>query len=427
MAKTIRNAKIESRTARAKLPSKSRPHWQLLEEGLHLGYRKPLAGTGSWIVRVRVGAGYRESVIGPADDFSDADGTAILNWSQAQAKARAMMVELAQRATGSTGKGFTVQDAVDLYLGDYEAGKTRHGGKDLTGVRTAINAFIVPTLGKIECAKLTRDEIEKWRDALVKRPPRRRSMKGTVKHRDVDLEDIDTKRKRQATTNRHLTLLKSILNRAFRADKIPSDAAWKKVEPFHNTTVARQRYLTLAEIERFLNACEPAFRSLAQAALATGARYGELGRLVVSDFNADTGRVHVQISKSGKGRHIILSDEGKELFESLCSGRAGTETLLLKENGAAWVKNDQVREMSDAMARAKITPEMSFHGLRHTAASHWVMNGAPLVVVAENLGHRDTRMCELHYAHLADDYKVDIIKRTGLKLGVKATNVKPIR
>ncbi len=29
-----------------------------------------------------------------------------------------------------------------------------------------------------------------------------------------------------------------------------------------------------------------------------------------------------------------------------------------------------------------------------------VMNGMPLMIVARNLGHRDTRMCELHYAHL---------------------------
>jgi hypothetical protein len=29
-----------------------------------------------------------------------------------------------------------------------------------------------------------------------------------------------------------------------------------------------------------------------------------------------------------------------------------------------------------------------------------VMNGMPLMIVARNLGHRDTRMCELRYAHL---------------------------
>lgn len=37
---------------------------------------------------------------------------------------------------------------------------------------------------------------------------------------------------------------------------------------------------------------------------------------------------------------------------------------------------------------------ITFHGLRHTWASLAVMNGVPLLVVAKDLGHRDTRMVE---------------------------------
>jgi hypothetical protein len=43
----------------------------------------------------------------------------------------------------------------------------------------------------------------------------------------------------------------------------------------------------------------------------------------------------------------------------------------------------------------------SFHALRHTWASLAVMGGVPLLVVAKNLGHVDTRMVEKHYGHLA--------------------------
>jgi integrase len=48
-----------------------------------------------------------------------------------------------------------------------------------------------------------------------------------------------------------------------------------------------------------------------------------------------------------------------------------------------------------------IIPPINFHGLRHTWASLAVMNGMPLLVVAKNLGHSDTRMVEKHYGHLA--------------------------
>jgi integrase len=48
--------------------------------------------------------------------------------------------------------------------------------------------------------------------------------------------------------------------------------------------------------------------------------------------------------------------------------------------------------------------------LRHTWASLSVMSGVPLLVVAKNLGHADTRMVERHYGHLAPSYIADAIR-----------------
>ena len=66
--------------------------------------------------------------------------------------------------------------------------------------------------------------------------------------------------------------------------------------------------------------------------------------------------------------------------------------------------------MAEACTNGKIKPAISFHILRHTWASHAVMNGVPLMVVAKNLGHTDTRMVEKHYGHLAPSFIVDAIK-----------------
>ncbi len=46
------------------------------------------------------------------------------------------------------------------------------------------------------------------------------------------------------------------------------------------------------------------------------------------------------------------------------------------------------------------------------------MAGVPLVVVAENLGHADTRVCEKHYAHLAPSYVAETIRSQAPKLGI---------
>ena len=179
------------------------------------------------------------------------------------------------------------------------------------------------------------------------------------------------------------------------------------------------RYLAVAEASRLLNACDPDFRRLAQAALVTGARYGELAALRAADFNPDSGTIHVRTSKSGKGRHIVLNDEGAALFKSLSAGKRGDALLLPKDDGSAWNKSHQARPMAAACKRARITPTVSFHILRHTWASLAVMAGAPLMVVGRNLGHADTRMVERHYGHLAPSYIADAIRAAAPKFGIK--------
>jgi len=138
-------------------------------------------------------------------------------------------------------------------------------------------------------------------------------------------------------------------------------------------------------------------------------RYSELARLEVQDFNPDAGTLTVRRSKSGKSRHVMLTDEGATLFASWCAGRAGTELIFRTARGGPWTRSLQAEPMGEAVRAAKIKPPISFHGLRHTWASLAVMNGTPLMIVARNLGHRDTRMCELHYADLAPGHVRDAI------------------
>jgi integrase len=91
------------------------------------------------------------------------------------------------------------------------------------------------------------------------------------------------------------------------------------------------------------------------------------------------------------------------------------------------VKSNQKRPMIETCQRAKIRPLISFHGLRHTWASLSVMAGMPLMVVAKNLGHSDTRMVEKFYGHLAPSYVVDEIRKKAPRFGIVKSNVTSIR
>jgi integrase len=172
--------------------------------------------------------------------------------------------------------------------------------------------------------------------------------------------------------------------------------------------------------KRLINASALDFRLLVRSALATGCRFGELSALTVGDFNPDSGTLHIRTSKSGKGRHVVLTEEGIEFFRAQCAGRAGTDRMLPKADGGRWLKSHQTRPMADACAGARINPPANFHCLRHTYASLTIMAGAPLMVVARNLGHVDTRMVEKHYGHLAPSYVADAIRAAAPRFGTGA-------
>ena len=163
----------------------------------------------------------------------------------------------------------------------------------------------------------------------------------------------------------------------------------------------------------------PAFDDWSRLPCRPAAATSELGALQVHDFNPDSGTISIRQSKTDRPRHVVLTDEGVALFKQLCVGRAGSEPMLQKTGGGLWGRWHQKSLMREACDHAKITPRLGFHGLRHTWASHAVMNGVPLLVVAKNLGHSDTRMVERHYGHLGRDYVSDAIRAGAPKFGFK--------
>src|SRR5258705_8169560 len=104
MARTVRDANLETRAARIRLKPAGKPYYRSLEHGLHLGYRKPLSGPGRWIARHYVGnQKYETQVIAAADDFSDADDVEILDYRQAQQKTPDRREARARAGAGKSG------------------------------------------------------------------------------------------------------------------------------------------------------------------------------------------------------------------------------------------------------------------------------------------------------------------------------------
>jgi integrase len=427
MARRIRNAKVDTRSSRTRLSVRREPYWTVISQGCALGYRRGEKG-GTWVAKFRDDSGKRHyEALGAADDARDPDGLSVFSFAQAQERAREFFKRKAREAAGELAPHegpYTVSDALVAYLKAYQ----RHGGKAVEETRRKVETHILPELGLLPVAKLTARRIEDWHHRLAEAPARvRAKQNGEAQYRRID-RSAEGVRKRRATANRVLTVLKAALNHAWKAGHAATDEPWRRIHPFKGVETARIRYLLEAECARLANACQSAYRKLVAGALLTGCRYSELARLQAADFNPEAGVVTVRASKANKPRHVTLTEEGQALFSALTAGKAPPDPVFVRADGGLWGKSHQRRPMLDACERAKILPAISFHILRHTYGATLAMRGVPMAVIAEQLGHADTRMTEKHYAHLAPSYVASTIRAHFPALGlVQPSSVVPMR
>lgn len=421
MARTVRDYRLETRTQRNKLPQRNEPYWVLLSEGFHLGYYRGRSVT-KWVARHRPAGragGYNKATLGEADDSADADGVKVLDFRQAQDRARDWLrgVEggVAVRAN------YTVGDALDDYLKVFS-------GKDLSNTRRRIEQFIRPALGDIKLSRLTRARVVDFQNTLASTPPRLRTRRGAEQRfRDFDPDDSNAKRKRRATANRIVTVLKAALNIALANGRIAGDQAWRSVKPFKGVDAARVRYLSDDEARRIVNAAGADFRPIVQAALLTGARWGELRSVTVGDVDLQAGTVRLVDTKAGVSRVSYLEAEGVSLFGQHTLAKKHGDLVFPDAGGGRWGDATQIRRMVEASAAGKVEPSASFHDLRRTYGARLARAGVPMSVIAEALGHADERVTRRHYAHLSPSYVSDTVREHAAGLGiVAATNVQRI-
>jgi integrase len=391
--------RLQTREARKKLVAREDPYWYELRRGLALGYVRGAEG-GYWRLREYRNGRYSKRRIGLADDDVAADGSSVLSWEDAQ---RVALGD--DRPTVTKPGKYTVAQAAEAYF-DFRAKRSSTAGDRLT-YRAVITAERegIPKLGERSIADLTTAELNRWLSALV-----------------PETADRELRRRAQATANRHRNLLWAILNFAYSNEpsRVPSADAWRRVKPYKDVDQPRTRTLSKQEAIRLLNSLSPMLRSLARGALYTGCRLGELLELRVQDV-AD-GQVTISYSKSGKRRHIPLSDEGATFFEQALAGKLGDARVFETVS-----KIKVSRAMRAACLEAKISPPATFHDLRRSYGSLMLNSGAADAVIQELLGHADPRMTRRAYAHLKNKTLKKAVNKHLPSFGLEESTVMPLR
>lgn len=412
MARTARAGFLETRTARLKLSPRNKPYWTRSgKTGVHLGYRrrKPRGrdANGSWVARryIRYGE-YEVETFAEADDFTESDGSSILSYPQAIAKLGGQLSLVQQR------NRYTVQNAIDDYLANLKLNAT-------TAAETAgtLKHYLAKFLstdrvdgGGRVLSELTRDDFASWPGWALANAPQGRRKKPRPTEELSPEEEAEALRRRKERVNRVLNNVLACLNFAHENERIPSDGAWSKLKRFRGSEQARIRWLDLDECRRLTGACAPDLCKIVRGGLLTGARWSELRRIRVGDYDRAAGTALIARTKRKQARHVYLTEEGKRAFDDWTAGRERNELVFTRENGEQWGTHDQHRPIAEARAGARLDEDVTFHVLRHTYASLLVKAGVHLSIVAHSLGHADTRMVEKHYGHLAPSHVAQAIR-----------------
>jgi integrase len=396
-----RASKLETPTARRKLPARGKPYYATVSPGIYLGYRRN-AGGGSWSVRaVAAGADWVRK-IGLADDLELSDGRSVLSYWEAITAAR----KLARRQPGDEiddGRPVTVAEAVANYGRDLEA-----RGADSYNATRARN-HLSAALSNKPVSLLNARELKGWRDGLL--------AKGLA----------------PATVNRTAIALRAALEAAAAHDpRIANVRAFKiGLAGLSDTHRARNVILDDATVRRLIEAAyahDHKLGVLVDVLAVTGARPGQAARLTVADFRDDPATPRLMMPKSGKGgsrnravrkterSSVAITPALAAVLREEIANRHLDAPLLVRANGDAWRDNpsrDYRNVVRSIVSDIGLDPDVvTIYALRHSAIVRALLAGVPVRIIAASCD-TSVRQIERTYSAHITEYS-DHVARQGL-------------
>ena len=241
------------------------------------------------------------------------------------------------------------------------------------GVRSVLDRQLLPAFGSKPLDRISPAQVGRWFDRFSRTAP--------------------------GNANHALDLLRQIMNFAIARSHIDTNPA---LAVKRNRRQALTRFLSREEIARLHQVLDGQTRNssreqadIIRLLLLTGCRRSEIVRLRWSEVDRD--RLVLADGKTGP-RIVPLNTQARHILQR--RPRGGSPFVFPSPRDPDRPRSRNLPFWDRARREAGIE-DVRLHDLRHTHASHAVMNGVPVPVVARLLGHSDVRTT-LRYAHLGD-------------------------
>lgn len=199
----------------------------------------------------------------------------------------------------------------------------------------------------------------------------------------------------QNNLNREHSYLRSVFNELTRLGYWKGENPLAKIRQF-KIQEKELMFLTLEQMERLLMEMKagrnPDVHIITRICLTTGARWSEAEELTTTQLQ--NGMIQFSMTKSGKNRAVPIDEKlNAELSEIAKKNDGGR---LFKYAASAF--RDAIERTGIILPAGQLT-----HVLRHTYASHFMMDGGNILILQKVLGHSSLAMT-MRYAHLAPEH-----------------------
>jgi integrase len=347
-------------------------------------YEKRCTGRGSWYLRYGQGSSQRQHLIG---------GDNSISYQQARDAAKRLRADVVlggdpvarkqqRKAIG------TYADLAKLHI--EEAKRTQ---RSWWSTEHIVNKKLVSRFGKSRLDEISPKEIAKWLGELAASGLK----EATIDKYRVVLGRSYELGRRWGVAGTEINPVRSVPRRAY--------------------DNARQRYLTAEEAQRLKWACElSANKSLSALVglwVLTGTRKRELLDTKWRDVDLERRLLRVPRSKSGRARHVPLSQAAIDIIERLPRKEGCPWLVPNPSTGKPWVSIK--RAWKKAIEEADL-PGLRIHDLRHSCASFLAAAGVDLFQIGRVLGHAAHSSTTARYAHLANDTLLAAVEAGASKL-----------
>ncbi|MCS6115275.1 tyrosine-type recombinase/integrase [Shewanella baltica] len=203
-----------------------------------------------------------------------------------------------------------------------------------------------------------------------------------------------------SSLNSDLAYIKSMFNELRRLGE------WNYPNPLAdvkqwNTDESELIFLRTADLPRLLDECQKSLNkdliTVVEICLSTGCRWSEAAKLTSSQVT--NGRITFIKTKGKRNRTVPISPE---LFNK-----------IPQKTGPLFNVTRVAFEAASKRAGLSFPKGQMTHILRHTFASHFMMNGGNIIVLRDILGHADIGLT-MRYAHFAPEHLEDAITKNPL-------------